>query len=127
MAGAFMTDNRLSIRIDLTNGERIGPGKIALLEAIKSAGSISAAARQLGMSYRRAWLLVEEINESLRAPAVAAATGGKQGGGAAVTPVGEEVIALYRTIERTAHSSAAKEFRAVDKLIRKGARARTAQ
>ena len=120
IAGAFMTDNRLSIRIDLTNGDRIGPGKIALLEAIKSAGSISAAARQLGMSYRRAWLLVEEINQSLREPAVAAATGGKQGGGAALTPVGEEVITLYRAIERAAHSSTAKEFRAVDRLIRKG-------
>ena len=118
-----MTDSRLSIRIDLTNGERIGPGKIALLEAIKSAGSISAAARNIGMSYRRAWLLVEEINESLRGPAVSAATGGKQGGGAALTAIGEEVIALYRAIERSAHSSAAKEFRAVDKLIRKGARA----
>jgi molybdate transport system regulatory protein len=115
-----MTDNRLSIRIDLTNGDRIGPGKIALLEAIKSAGSISAAARQLGMSYRRAWLLVEDINKSLREPAVAAATGGKQGGGAAVTAVGEEVIALYRAIERAAHSSAAEEFRTVDRLIRKG-------
>ena len=55
--------------------------------------------------------------------AVAAATGGKQGGGAALTPVGEEVIALYRAIERAAHSSAAKEFRAVDRLIRKGSRA----
>jgi len=118
-----MTDNRLSIRIDLTNGDRIGPGKIALLEAIKSAGSISAAARQIGMSYRRAWLLVEEINAALRQPAVAAATGGKQGGGAAVTPVGEEIITLYRAIERAAHTGAAKEFRAVDKLIRKGSRA----
>ena len=122
-AGAFMTDNRLSIRIDLVNGDRIGPGKIALLEAIRSAGSISAAARQLGMSYRRAWLLVEEINKSLREPAVAAATGGKQGGGAALTPVGEEIIGLYRAIERAAHSGAAKEFRAVDRLIRKGSRA----
>lgn len=116
-----MTDNRLSIRIDLTNGDRIGPGKIALLEAIRSTGSISGAARQLGMSYRRAWLLVEEVNMALREPAVSAATGGKQGGGAAITPVGEEVIALYRAIERAAHASAAKEFRAVEKLIRKGA------
>ena len=117
-----MTENRLSIRIDLVTGDRIGPGKIALLEAIKATGSISAAARQIDMSYRRAWLLVEEINKALRQPAVAAATGGKQGGGAALTPVGEEVIALYRAVERAAHDSAAKEFRALDKLIRKGAR-----
>ena len=121
-----MTENRLSIRIDLMNGDRIGPGKIALLEAIKATGSISAAARRIGMSYRRAWLLVEEINTALRQPAVAAATGGKQGGGAAVTAVGEEVIALYRAIERAAHDASAKEFRAVDRLIRKGARSRAA-
>ena len=115
-----MTDNQLSIRIDLANGDRIGPGKIALLEAIKATGSISGAARQMDMSYRRAWLLVEEINAALREPAVAAATGGKQGGGAALTPTGEEIISLYRAIERAAHASAGKEFRAVDKLIRKG-------
>src|SRR5215510_9048272 len=114
-----MTGTRLSIRIDLASGDRIGPGKIALLEAIRTTGSISAAARQLGMSYRRAWLLVEEVNESLRDPAVAAATGGKQGGGAVVTAVGEQVIAHYRAIERIAHASASAEFRAVDRLLRK--------
>jgi molybdate transport system regulatory protein len=120
---ARMTDNRLSIRIDLVNGDRIGPGKIALLEGIRATGSISAAARKLDMSYRRAWLLVEQINEALREPAVAAATGGRQGGGAALTPTGEQVVALYRAIERAAHSSTSKEFRAVDKLIRKRTRA----
>src|SRR5262249_50642585 len=83
-----MTDTRLSMRLDLTSGHRIGPGKIALLEAIRSTGSISAAARRLGMSYRRAWLLVEEINGALRKPAVASSTGGRQGGGAALTPMG---------------------------------------
>jgi molybdate transport system regulatory protein len=69
-----MPDTRLSIRLDLTSGDRIGPGKIALLEAIQATGSISAAARKIGMSYRRAWLLVEQINESLQEPAVTAAT-----------------------------------------------------
>jgi molybdate transport system regulatory protein len=67
-----MAGTRLSIRLDLASGARIGPGKIALLEAIRSTGSISAAARSIGMSYRRAWLLVEEINEALREPAVTA-------------------------------------------------------
>ena len=81
-----MAGTRLSIRIDLENGDRIGPGKVALLEAIRATGSISAAARALGMSYRRAWLLVEEVNNALREPAVAAATGGRSGGGAVVTP-----------------------------------------
>ena len=70
-----MAGPRLSIRIDLASGKRIGPGKIALLEAIRSTGSISAGARALGMSYRRAWLLVEEINNALREPAVTAETG----------------------------------------------------
>ena len=94
-----MAGTHLSIRIDLPSGSRIGPGKIALLEAIQSTGSISAAARSIGMSYRRAWLLVEEINQTLREPAVTAETGGVRGGGAVVTPVGERVVGLYRAIE----------------------------
>ena len=77
-----MDNPNLWLRLDLANGHHIGPGKIALLEAIRAKGSISAAARQLGMSYRRAWLLVEQINEALREPAVTAATGGQHGGGA---------------------------------------------
>jgi molybdate transport system regulatory protein len=118
----IMADNRLSIRIDLVNGDRIGPGKVALLEAIRATGSISAAARRLGMSYRRAWLLVEELNAALREPAVSAVIGGPRGGGAAITSVGEQVIDLYRAIERSAHTSASEEFRAVNKLIRRSAR-----
>ena len=84
-----------SIRIDLASGDRIGPGKILrFFEAIRSTGSISAAARSIGMSYRRAWLFVEEINQTLREPAVKAETGGSGGGGAVVTPVGERVVGL---------------------------------
>jgi molybdate transport system regulatory protein len=109
---------RLSIRIDLASGDRIGPGKIALLEAIRASGSISGAARTLDMSYRRAWLLVEEINHALREPAVAAETGGRSGGGAALTPVGQKVIDLYRAIESNARSAASGEFRAIGKLVR---------
>ena len=114
---------QLSIRIDLANGKRIGPGKIALLEAIGKAGSISGAARNLEMSYRRAWLLVEEINASLSEPAVAAATGGQHGGGAALTPMGEQIISLYRAIEDHARASSNSEFRAIEKLTRKKAKA----
>jgi molybdate transport system regulatory protein len=113
-----MAGTHLSIRIDLASGDRIGPGKIALLEAIRSTGSISAAARSIGMSYRRAWLLVEEINQTLREPAVRAETGGRRGGGAMVTPVGERVVNLYRTIESQARTAAGDEFRAIGKLIR---------
>lgn len=113
-----MAGTHLSIRIDLASGERIGPGKIALLEAIRSTGSISAAARSIGMSYRRAWLLVEEINQTLREPAVRAETGGAHGGGAVVTPVGERIVDLYRTIELQARAAAGGEFRAIARLIR---------
>ena len=113
-----MAETHLSIRIDLASGDRIGPGKIALLEAIRSTGSISAAARSIGMSYRRAWLLVEEINQTLREPAVKAATGGARGGGAVVTAVGERVVDLYRAIETQARTAAGGEFRAMGKLIR---------
>lgn len=113
-----MADNHLSIRIDLASGGRIGPGKITLLEAIRSTGSISAAARSIGMSYRRAWLLVEEINQTLREPAVKAETGGPRGGGAVVTPAGARMVDLYRAIEVQARNAAGGEFRAIGKLIR---------
>ena len=114
-----MTETRLSIRLDLTSGDRIGPGKIVLLEAIRDTGSISAGARKVGMSYRRAWLLVEQINAALREPAVTGVTGGRRGGGAVVTPVGERIIKIYRAIETSARKSASGEFRAVEKIVRK--------
>jgi molybdate transport system regulatory protein len=114
-----MTIAQLSIRIDLASGHRIGPGKIAVLEAIRAAGSISAAARALGMSYRRAWLLVEAVNEGLREPAVTAATGGKRGGGASLTAVGERVVELYRGIEAQARAAAADEIRSLVQLTRR--------
>jgi molybdate transport system regulatory protein len=98
-----MSNTRLSIRVDLASGDRIGPGKIALLEAIAQTGSISAAARALGMSYRRAWLLVEAINEALREPAVSAATGGQHGGGAMLTPTGERIVSERRVSGPRAH------------------------
>ena len=111
-----MIKTRLSIRIDLPSGDRIGPGKILLLEAIRDTGSISAAARHLDMSYRRAWLLVDQINAAFGEPAVSAATGGRHGGGAQLTPAGETVIALYRAIERKVHQSAAVEVRSLERL-----------
>jgi molybdate transport system regulatory protein len=115
-----MSDTRLSIRLDLASGDRIGPGKIALLEAIRDTGSIAAAARVLGMSYRRAWLLVEETNRALRKPAVAAEMGGRRGGGAIVTPAGARMVRLYRAIEASARDAAGRESRAIGKLIRPG-------
>jgi molybdate transport system regulatory protein len=119
-----MKNPHLSIRLDLANGGRIGPGKIALLEAIRAKGSITAAALHLGMAYRTAWLLVEQINEALREPAVTTATGGKRGGGATVTAVGDRVIALYRAIEKLTGTSAREEFQAISRLVRQSKRDR---
>ena len=96
---------RFRMRVSAGDVIAVGPGKIALLEAIDRVGSITAAAKSLAMSYRRAWLLIEELNHSLREPAVASAKGGAQGGGTALTDVGRELIALYRRIEDTALSA----------------------
>lgn len=101
-----MADPRkLRIRILFGPEIAIGPGKIALLKAIRATGSISAAAREMGMSYRRAWLLVDTMNRCFRNPLVSAAPGGKGGGGAQVTPCGEFVLAKYQEMERTAIDS----------------------
>ncbi len=104
-----MSGPALSIRVDLAGG-RLGPGKVALLEAIGREGSISAAARALGMSYRRAWALVEEVNATFAGPAVAASAGGRRGGGAALTPLGAELVAAYRAIEDAAATAAARHL-----------------
>jgi molybdate transport system regulatory protein len=92
----------LSLRIDLDPEGRIGPGKIELLEKIASLGSISAAGRAMGMSYRRAWELVEETNQIFGKPVTTSQTGGKNGGGATLTPLGLALIARFRAIERAA-------------------------
>jgi molybdate transport system regulatory protein len=105
---------RLSIRIDLEPGGRIGPGKIALLEQVAATGSISAAARAMRMSYRRAWLLVEALNGLFREPVVATQTGGSHGGGASLTPFGRELVAAYRAVEREAHELAAARLAALE-------------
>ena len=94
----------LKLRMRVMTGDviAIGPGKIDLLEAIDASKSISAAAKSMGMSYRRAWLLVDEINRTLSAPAVTTATGGARGGGTDLTETGRLVVALYRRIEQRA-------------------------
>ena len=88
----------------------MGPGKADLLDAIDETGSISAAARALGMSYRRAWLLVETMNECFKSPLVQTATGGEHGGGALVTDLGHEVVRRYRAMEKKAAASVAREM-----------------
>lgn len=89
---------RIQVRILLDEEIALGPGKADLLDAIRETGSISAAGRRMGMSYRRAWLLVDTMNRCFRKPLVAAATGGKRGGGAELTPLGVKVLKLYRAM-----------------------------
>lgn len=96
----------LSIRVDLADDGRLGPGKVLLLERIAEHGSISAAGRSLAMSYRRAWRLVAEINASFRAPLVTAQLGGRHGGGAQLTELGTATVGHYRAIERAAATAA---------------------
>jgi molybdate transport system regulatory protein len=103
----------LSVRIDLDAEGRIGPGKIQLLENIQACGSISAAGRAMDMSYKRAWDLVDEINRICRRAAVERQTGGKNGGGAVLTPFGTSLVARYRNIERAAASAVRKDLRAL--------------
>ncbi len=112
--------HRLSIRVDLSSGARIGPGKIALLEEIARSGSISAAGRVLRMSYRRAWELVEDLNRSLGSPVVATSAGGSGGGGATLTPAGETIVAQYRAIEATTAAAARKHLAAMSRVGRSG-------
>jgi molybdate transport system regulatory protein len=103
----------LSVRIDLDPEGRIGPGKILLLENIQACGSISAAGRAMEMSYKRAWDLVDEINRICGHAAVERQTGGKNGGGAILTPFGLSLVARYRKIERDAASAVRKELQAL--------------
>ena len=104
----------LSLRIDFdTLGRRIGPGKIRLLENIHSCGSISAAGRATNMSYRRAGLLVDEINRICGGAAVETREGGKYGGGAKLTPIGLSLVAHYRKIEHSVEKAARRELLAL--------------
>lgn len=100
MAGEPPCDAKLSIRIDLPNGARLGPGKIALLESLQRLRSISAAAREHDMSYRRAWLLVDDLNHAFGESVVQTFPGRSQGAGAMLTPFGERLVAVYRAAER---------------------------
>ena len=107
----------LSLRVNLDPTGRIGSGKIELLERIAAAGSISAAARDMKMSYKHAWDLVEEMNRMFGKPVVSAQVGGRHGGGTALTPVGIIVVSRFRAIERAAASAAHAEIHALQAEI----------
>src|SRR5208282_456077 len=114
---------RLTIRLDFELGRRLGAGKIALLESIDKTGSISAAGRAHQMSYRRAWLLVDELNQLFATPVVAAHHGGARGGGAALTNQGRRIVALYRDAEAKMRAAAQTEIDAIEGALTSGRQA----
>lgn len=113
-----MTTLRVKLRIDFGADSAVGPGKIALLERMRDSGSLSQAARELKMSYRRAWQLLESLNTSFREPVVITSIGGKGGGGTVITELGEALIAAYRELEADVSQKAVSRF---DSLLRKAA------
>src|ERR1700675_2506208 len=113
---------RLTLRVDFGTDRAIGPGKVLLLEAIRDTGSISQAGRSLGMSYRRAWLLVDDMNRCFREPVVTAHPGGSQGGGSALTAFGEKVVQKYRTIEAEASAAAKPQLYDLEASLRSSKR-----
>lgn len=108
---------RLRLRIMLAPGLWLGPGKADLLEGIAETGSISAAGRRMGMSYKRAWGLVEGLNATFSAPLVAASRGGAAHGGAGLTPLGTEVLALYRRAEADSTAASAGSMARIGALM----------
>jgi len=104
---------KLTIRIDLSDTAGLGPGKIRLLEHVAETGSISAAGRAMDMSYRRAWLLIDELNHLFKEPVATTAHGGKAGGGARLTAFGQALVRRYREMEHDAHTALAKHLAAI--------------
>ncbi len=113
---------RLTVRVDFGSGRALGPGKIRLLEAIRKTGSITRAGRSLGMSYRRAWLLIDDLNRCFRQPVVTTQPGGVQGGGAALTAFGTALIGKYRAIESRATAASKRQLRGLETAVRRRVR-----
>lgn len=114
------------LRIDFPSGASLGPGKVALLEQILESGSLSAAARTLGLSYRRAWLLLDDLNRGFGAPVATTAKGGSGGGGALLTDFGQRLIERYRAVEIAAAEQARRRFGAMPAAVRTEATAAAA-
>ena len=108
---------RFRLRITAGDAIAIGPGKIALIEAIAKTGSITSAAKSLDMSYRRAWLLLDDLNRALKKPAVDSAKGGPHGGGSQVTEAGLQLVALYRGIEAKAAQTCRAEMSRLMRML----------
>jgi molybdate transport system regulatory protein len=112
----------LTLRVLGKSAAAMGPGKAELVERIARTGSISAAAREMGMSYRRAWQLVEALNTAFREPVVETAIGGRRGGGARVTPYGKGLVARFRAMEARASRAIAADLRRLSAELRKAPR-----
>ncbi|MBP0581730.1 LysR family transcriptional regulator [Labrys sp. LIt4] len=113
----------IRLKIAFDDNARLGPGKMDLLEAVKRAGSISAAGRELGMSYRRAWLLLDAVNTMFGQPAIETSAGGSHGGGARLTAFGEKLLAAYRSVEAETARLAEQAFADLVPLRKAQARA----
>jgi molybdate transport system regulatory protein len=110
---------RLSIRIDFEpSGSALGPGMAQLLERIVEHGSLSRAAATMGMSYRKAWLLIQEMQKSFNGPVVTAEVGGATGGGTELTELGNNLLKLYRKVESRAADSSKAELEALSAMVR---------
>ncbi|HVK99194.1 MAG TPA: winged helix-turn-helix domain-containing protein [Dongiaceae bacterium] len=109
---------RIQLRLMLAEEIALGPGKVDLLQTIHNTGSISAAGRAMNMSYRRAWLLVDAMNRCFTAPLVDTAKGGSQGGGARLTPLGEQVLQIYQLMRSDVQAVADPHFQQLAALLR---------
>lgn len=118
---------RLVLRLDFDDDARLGPGKIALLEGIAEHGSIAAAGRALGMSYRRAWLLVDSLNQCFREPVVVTQHGGRGGGAAELSAFGRRLIGRYRAMEDAARRAIGEEIAAIENDLRLSPRNRPSE
>jgi molybdate transport system regulatory protein len=110
---------RAQLRLMLGDEIAFGPGKADLLDAIRETGSISGAGKKLGMSYRRAWLLVDAMNRCFQQPLVDTAKGGSNGGGTQLTALGEQVLEQYRELQIEVETITEKYFKTLKPLLRK--------
>lgn len=108
---------RITLRLDFPTGAQLGPGKARLLELIAEHGSIRAAGGAMEMSYRRAWLLADSMNRMFREPVVETQQGGRHGGGAALTPFGERLVATYRRMEAATRAELAGDLEGLEAAL----------
>jgi len=124
MGPATQPAPRLVVRVKLRGGSVIGPGKAELLERIEQCGSISAAAREMDISYRQAWLLIATLNDAFGQPLIDTAQRGRSGGGARLTTLGKRILTTYRTLQAKAEKHTRPDLAALVKLMAPDSRPR---